>query len=270
MASNGSNIYIFGGHTNKEGVLSDLYKYEISNNILSKIELSGDVLQPLVDHSMLSYNKYLYIYGGKTQSTLSKSLFRINLEKCNTRNLKYSGDIPTSRFGHTANIFKSNMYIFGGWNGFETLDELFYFSVISNIWYEVRLVIGAKPKGRYRHSSVIVGKSLFIFGGVDQKQKKFNDLFEFIIERSEWRLVETKGSLPTPRSFHEMGSFENRIFIFGGVDDKKLNDVYRIIIGREQEKGFETIPDNKSLKSMDLFENEVFSIIFDFFSLEKI
>ena len=263
LSINSSNIYFFGGYTNKDGdYFSDIYKYDILTNSSKKIELSGDLLEGLVDHTMVSYNKYLYIYGGKTLKYLSKSLYRINLEKFHALNLKYSGDIPTPRFGHTANVYNSNMYIFGGWNGFETLDELFYFSMISNIWYEIRLISGIKPHSRYRHSSVILGKSLFIYGGVDQKQKKFNNLHEFLLEKNEWKLVETTNDGPTARSFHQMGNYENRIFIFGGSDDKKLNDLYYLIIGNEQDMGFETIPDNKSCKNLSLFEDEVILRVF--------
>jgi len=258
LSVSSSFIYLFGGYTQKDGeYFSDLYKYEISTNFSKKVELSGDPLEGLVDHTMVSYSKYLYIYGGKTQKYVSKSLFRVNLEKFLSRNLKFSGDIPTPRFGHTADIYNSNMYIFGGWNGFETLDELFYFSMISNIWYEVRLVCGMKPKGRYRHSSVIINRSLFIFGGVDQNQKKFNDLFEFLLDKNEWKLIETSGNIPSARSFHQMGKHENWIFVFGGHDDKKLNDLHYLIIGNGQDIGFEKIPDSKRKKSVNMFENEV-------------
>lgn len=218
--------------------------------------MTGDVLDPLVDHSMVLYEKYLYIYGGKTPKYLSNNLFRLNLEKNQVTNLKYSGDIPTPRIGHSADVYKANMFVFGGWNGQETVDELFYFSLISNIWYEVRLLCGVKPKGRYRHSSLIFERSLFIFGGIDQKQHKFNDLHEFRLEKNEWRSVEVRGLImPSPRSFHQTLCLENRMFLFGGTDDKKLNDFYLMVLPSKG-AGFEAIPD-KGLNSVSLFEDEV-------------
>jgi N-acetylneuraminic acid mutarotase len=205
---------------------------------------------------MVLYNKYIYIYGGKTPQYLSKNLFRLNLEKNQVTNLKYSGDIPTPRFGHSADVYKANMYVFGGWNGQETVDELFYFSLISNIWYEVRLVCGIKPKGRYRHTTMILEKSLFVFGGVDQKQRKFNDLYEFLLEKNEWRTVEVKGNIPTPRSFHQSVNVENRLFVFGGTDEKKLNDFYYLILPMKG-TGFQNIPEKKTSQNVSLFENQV-------------
>jgi hypothetical protein len=58
------------------------------------------------------------------------------------------------------------MYVFGGWNGYETMDDLHQYSFLSNYWYEIKSTIGSTPQPRYRHAAVIGGNSLFIFGGV--------------------------------------------------------------------------------------------------------
>jgi Kelch motif len=60
------------------------------------------------------------------------------------------------------------MYVFGGWNGADTLDELCTYSFLSNYWYQERIQSGPKPASRYRHASVVIGSSMFIFGGVDK------------------------------------------------------------------------------------------------------
>lgn len=36
-----------------------------------------------------------------------------------------NGDSPLNRFGHTAIVYEHSMYIFGGWNGHDTLDDLY-------------------------------------------------------------------------------------------------------------------------------------------------
>ena len=45
------------------------------------------------------------------------------------------GEPPSARFGHTAEVYRNDMYVFGGWNGADTLDELYAYSFISNYWY---------------------------------------------------------------------------------------------------------------------------------------
>lgn len=91
-------------------------------------------------------------------------------------------------------------YIFGGWDGFKTLDELYTYSFASNYWYLER--VRSRPPSRYRHSSTLIGCSIFIFGGVDAKMTRYNDLYEFNCETREWKSIETAGITPSARTFH--------------------------------------------------------------------
>ena len=43
---------------------------------------------------------------------------------------------------------------------------------------------------------------MFIFGGVDKSQHRYDDLYEFNFEKREWRHIEATGDTPTPRTFH--------------------------------------------------------------------
>jgi N-acetylneuraminic acid mutarotase len=40
----------------------------------------------------------------------------------------------TPRFGHSAVINNGKMYIFGGWDGNETLSDILEYQVITNTW----------------------------------------------------------------------------------------------------------------------------------------
>ena len=46
-----------------------------------------------------------------------------------SKKLKGDGDVPLPRFGHSADSFNNLMFVFGGWNGFNTLDEVYSFSL---------------------------------------------------------------------------------------------------------------------------------------------
>lgn len=58
------------------------------------------------------------------------------------------------------------MYVFGGWDGNVTLNDLNVFNLETNLWYQLNSVKG-QIKGRYRHSATITDSSMFIFGGID-------------------------------------------------------------------------------------------------------
>ena len=74
---------------------------------------------------------------------------------------------PNIRFGHTAIVHKSLMYVFGGWDGTETLNHLNAFDLEKNVWLEFQGMKGS-IKGRYRHSACATQTSMYIFGGIDQ------------------------------------------------------------------------------------------------------
>jgi hypothetical protein len=66
--------------------------------------------------------------------------------------------MPLNRFGHTAVVYEHSMFIFGGWNGHDTMDDIYQYSfckfklylriiyfIASNYWYEIKRVKGARP-----------------------------------------------------------------------------------------------------------------------------
>ena len=93
------------------------------------------------------------------------------------------------------------MFVFGGWDGNDTINSITTYSFVSNYWYE-EVVLSIKPTARYRHASTIIGNSMFIFGGVDKNSTRFDDLLEYNFDKREWKIIETGGQVPTPRTFH--------------------------------------------------------------------
>ena len=100
------------------------------------------------------------------------------------------------------------MYIFGGWNGHDTMDDIFQFSfgklvvdkifyfplfsiLVSKYWYEIRRVRGKKPPPRYRHTAIMCNQSMIIFGGVDTQKTRFNDIFTYEFDKRKWTNIET-------------------------------------------------------------------------------
>ena len=121
------------------------------------------------------------------------------------------------------------MYVFGGWNGIYTLDDFFEYNILCNQWKSLH-VCGTKPPSRYRHTAVVSpnGGRMFVFGGVDKKQDRFHDLWAFNFSGSTWEVVRTSGLPPSPRTFHRACMHNGCMYIFGGFDGNRLNDVWAI------------------------------------------
>ena len=91
-------------------------------------------------------------------------------------------------------------------------------------------------KGRYRHSACANQSSMFIFGGIDQNQERFNDINEFNFDSQMWTRVIASGATPSTRTFHETLMFKGVMYVFGGFDGMKRNDIYRILFDEEDKK----------------------------------
>lgn len=76
------------------------------------------------------------------------------------------------------------MIIFGGWDGVATLSDLYAYNFKSNEWTEIET--SGDVKGRYRHVAVANQTAMYIFGGIDQFQERFNDINEFNFETKTW------------------------------------------------------------------------------------
>ena len=224
-----SSFYLFGGYTRKDGVYyNDLYRFDTGSGIWTKLFCTGDCPSIRTDHTAVLYENSIYIFGGYDGKIRFNDLRSCKLENYEWVALPENGMQPLPRFGHTAVVYNHSMYIFGGWDGHETLEDLYQYSFTTNIWYELRRTLGIKPSPRYRHSCVVFNGSLFIFGGVDKSQRRFNDLHEYNIQHKEWSIKRGGGDIPSQRTFHTALVHENCMFILGGFDGKRQNDLYFI------------------------------------------
>ena len=58
----------------------------------------------------------------------------------------------------------------------------------------------------------------------------FRSIYELNYKTSTWTRLVTIGDAPSKRTFHQAAFFEGFMYIMGGFDGIKRNDVYRILI----------------------------------------
>ena len=120
------------------------------------------------------------------------------------------------------------MYIFGGWDGQYTLNDLSVFDLSLRIWLQPKQIHG-QIEGRYRHTAQATNYAMYIFGGINLAQQRFNDVYEFAFETSTWTRRIALDLEPTTRTFHQSVIIANSyLYIFGGFDGMKRNDIFRV------------------------------------------
>ncbi|CAE7947459.1 unnamed protein product, partial [Symbiodinium sp. KB8] len=170
--------------TDENARQNDIYRYDVRHKCSWPVKiiyaLGVDAAQkPSVrtDHSCVVFEASLYIFGGFDGRTRFQDLHLFNTEEREWMQVTDTDNVPVGRFGHSAVVYQ---FVFGGWDGHDTLDDLYEFSITTS---------------RYRHSAVVHGCCMFVFGGVDkrqagdavlptpsrasQRQARFSDLCEF-------------------------------------------------------------------------------------------
>lgn len=137
---------------------------------------------------------------------------------------------PTARFGHSQSSFEDKAFLFGGWDGKHTLNDLWEFDSASQEWACICKHSSVSP--RYRHSSVCFKNFLVVFGGVDNTQTRYNDIHTFNLSVKSWTRVIVPNEMPTPRTFHKSVVVNKQMFVVGGFDGEKLNDVWKIDVSK--------------------------------------
>eukprot|EP00392_Amoebophrya_sp_AT5.2_P010688 g10753.t1 len=229
------SIYFFGGYTKKDGeYFQDLYSFHIPQSYWRKITpTSGHVPPARTDHSCCNYGPNIYVFGGFDGKSRFDDLQKFSVAENKWEKIRQGDNTPMGRFGHSACMYGPSMFVFGGWNGHDTLDDLTEFSTTTNTWYSVP-GRGEVPSSRYRHSAIVYGCCMFVFGGVDKRQARFSDLIEFNFDTRTWSRIRTFGEAPSARTFHKSVIYGGRMFILGGFDGQRKNDMFTIAIIEER------------------------------------
>ena len=99
------------------------------------------------------------------------------------------------------------------------------------------------------HSQAVVGEKVFIFGGragITMEEKAMNDLWVLDLSKEKgeekWERIEEGGEkegCPCPRSFHQMTSFKEKIYVFGGCGKEgRLSDMWEYDLKKGGWKGW--------------------------------
>ncbi|KAH8339575.1 hypothetical protein KR074_011814 [Drosophila pseudoananassae] len=167
-----------------------------------------------------------------------------------TRMLECAEFVGAKRSKHTVVAYKDAMFVFGGDNGKNMLNDLIRFGVKDKSWGRA-CATGTPPAPRYHHSAVVAGSSMFIFGGYtgdihsNSNLTNKNDLFEYKFQSAMWVEWMFSGRQPVPRSAHGAAVYDNKMWIYAGYDgNARLNDMWTLnLTGENQWEEVEQLGD---------------------------
>ena len=135
-------MYLFGGNNYKQKTIGSseplisthLHYLNMKTFGWSQIKTKGDSVPQRDEHTTVLDKEtgHMVIFGGFCQGTRTNDVAIFNIPANIWTNVKiHRGDpVPCARSGHSAAIYKGQMYIFGGKNDdAEKLDDLWVFNI---------------------------------------------------------------------------------------------------------------------------------------------
>jgi len=118
----GSKVIVFGGSDGHE-CFNDIHILDLKTNHWSRIDADQPI--PRLSHSSTQVGSYLFIIGGHDGIKYSREVLLLNLVTMNWETRKVYGKVPSGRGYHTAVLYDSRIYVFGGYDGHHVFNEMY-------------------------------------------------------------------------------------------------------------------------------------------------
>ncbi|XP_058642870.1 uncharacterized protein si:dkey-3d4.3 isoform X3 [Onychostoma macrolepis] len=189
------HVYILGGR--ERCLLRDFWKYNVVCDMWVELPCdSEEAPEELEEHTMVAYQEFLYVFGGMQDSSYSNSKMPLwvfdTVKEC-WINWKTEGETlqevtPANRKGHSAVIFGSSMYVYGGYIDIRgSTKEFWKFDFDSRVWSLLSSVEGG-PGPRHGHSAMTYQDSMYLYGGL-QGLREQKDLWSWSPASQTWSCI---------------------------------------------------------------------------------
>jgi N-acetylneuraminic acid mutarotase len=175
----------------------------------------------------------MYIFGGVHDDfrtgidVFYNDLYRFDAPTKRFTQLSPSGLPPAPRAfaAGLADPSARKLYVFGGatyqanFVGFIAHNDLWAYDVAANEWSRLGPPAGG-PMGRSRPNMWLVGRKLYVFGGITSAFETLNDLWSFDLRTNEWTQLIAGGAPGSPPTRHEGQAgtipLNGKLIVYGG------------------------------------------------------
>ncbi|CAK8689337.1 kelch domain-containing protein 10-like [Clavelina lepadiformis] len=239
-----NHVWLIGGYNSERNSSNDddndsyplfreLWEYNISTNKWKLHKKDENMPHELASHSAISNGSCMVIFGGtgvpfgeKTSNQLSAC--QLKTGKWNV--IECSGVKPDKIYGQAMVFIGQYLYIYGGTTGYEYNTDLHRLNLKTFVWENLNPANSWNdmPPERYRHEIAQYDNHIFVIGGGTLSSVyQMDQIHVYSTEKNLWRLVQTKPDpksklFPNSRRCHSCVQLENKAFICGGYDGRKI------------------------------------------------
>jgi N-acetylneuraminic acid mutarotase len=223
-----NKLIVYGGQDITEGVLSDLWIFNI--NPLNTIEEKWTKIDeenlpgPLCRHSSVVYQQKIFLLGGTDLNSEKGEMFSYDPFR---NSWDASIGMHKAIDSHSAVVYKNLMIVFGGYLQGKLSNSTFVFDFQERIW-DVLQVAGQIPEERADHSAVVHKDFMYTYGGLVNSSEYSSEVWRLNLLEPSWSCIQFSGDSPGSVSGHSACVFSDVMLVFGGVRDilKETNEMY--------------------------------------------
>lgn len=192
----------------------------------SQVNSSGSSPSPRSGAASVIVDAHMYIFGGYGGGGRLDDFHCFDLDNTRWSCVEpSSGLTPGMRENNGLIEFRGKLYLFGGYNGQQWLNDLFSFDLFTKEWHNVDQS-GQPPASRFGYVSVVHNNFFVVFGGYDGSTW-LNDMHQYDFETWTWCAVQATGQIPSIRSCPSWCKEGDSVFVFGGYDGvQRMNDLF--------------------------------------------
>lgn len=230
----GQHAYVFGGLAlsgSNSYCVNEMWVLNTEDCKWQKLEVTGDHIPSLTEHTMVNYQNELYVFGGHNLGVFSNVLYKFSPSTNTWSVVETKGDIPSPRSGHSAVVSSDKMYIHGGYwfehvMSPEYYNDIYVFDFKTSTWTKLETV--EHFTCRKQHICELVENRIFIYGGITYKDTSLNDLIIHNLEDNTIsKQLNVYGYIPTSRYAASSATYGNKIIFYGGSSNTSyMNDIY--------------------------------------------
>ena len=225
-----NTMYLFGGtidNTNDD-TSDQLWKLDLSSTpyTWSAITPTGSKPGKRARHILEIEGNQIYLFGGSAPYPSPTTTYD-DLWRFNTSSLEWDQlSTPTGkkRYAHSSLLTADNIYIFGGYDGSNYLNDIMKYNITLDTW-DTSFYSGGTPgtsvppKLQYSSFDVLTDHCFFIFGGLDGSGSVIKDTCEFNTQTKTWKKISTTNS---PNLFNHVMAIDvvdhqAKMVVFGGT-----------------------------------------------------
>jgi N-acetylneuraminic acid mutarotase len=183
------------------------------------------LLQSRGGASAVSFDKYIYVFGGKSYNNkVLNNVERFDLNE-RTWDTTHVPDFTYPRYNATAVVFEGKIYLMGGQDGESTLKVVEVYDPVQNEWSEVQNL----RREREALAGAVFNDRIYAIGGQKETQSLIDEIEWYDKPADDW--LDAIFDLPYPRAAHFYSVIGNTFYMFGGYYYGPTKTAYKAIPG---------------------------------------